>query len=264
MRGLKSHRYGRWQGHRRRQYGGKANLSLNHLLRLQPKSIRKHPYYSLMLSHYNSSEKLQALRINRQCYRLLDKAIISPENLPHLYRTYKIPEDPFFPLFLRIKKDYQENRLKKAEEKDKFILKQMKKLPGERRKMMRFLAELEESIGNGRTASIWEKEIYPSTKKRAAELLKFSEMEWIDLVDSYFESLTVHYPGFKDRKELVKACTFMGLYPDLPSQDLPGEETVKRVYRRLSRSYHPDTGGRESQFIRLQHSRDVILDKIRG
>lgn len=245
---------------RRRRRSGKSKLSLNRLLSRQPKTIRKHSHYELMISHYRASEKLQSLRINRQCYRLLDKAIISPENLGNLYKTYRVPQDPFFPLFIKIKKDYLTDRLKKVEEKEKYILAQMKKLPWEKRRVLRFLAELEESISPAGARHTWEKEIYPTSKKRAFELLTISDSEWNGIIDCFFESLSLAYPVFSKRKEQVSASLFLQIIPSLNPKDTPSKETVNKMYRKLSRKYHPDSGGESTLFIRLQNSRDLLLE----
>jgi hypothetical protein len=247
----------------KRRRSGKSKLSLNRLLSRQPKTIRKHPHYELMISHYLASEKLQALRINRQCYRLLDKAVITVENLPNLYRTYRVPQDPFFPLFIKIKKDYLTQRLKKAEEKEKYILAQMKKLPREKRKVLRFLAELEESISPGGRRQIWEREIYPGSRKRALEMLQISETEWSGLVDGFFESLSLKYPVISSRQEQLSASLFLQIIPSLNPLTFPSKETVNKSYRKLSRRYHPDSGGESSLFIRLQNSRDILVSRIK-
>lgn len=248
--------------HGKRRRSGSSKLSLNRLLNRQPKTIKKHPHYELMMSHYLASEKLQKLKINRQCYRLLDKAIITVENLPNLYRTYKVPQDPFFPLFIKIKKDYLSERLKKVEEREKYILVQMKKLPREKRKVLRFLAELEESISPGGTRQTWEREIYPGSMKRALEMLKISETEWTEILDLYFESLSLKYPVFSRNRAKVSASLFLRIIPTLPPLGFPSKETVNKSYRKLSRSYHPDSGGDASLFIRLQNSRDLLLKNI--
>ncbi|MBF9015884.1 MULTISPECIES: hypothetical protein [unclassified Oceanispirochaeta] len=249
--------------HGKRRRSRKTKLSLNRLLNRQPKTIRKHPHYELMINHYLASEKLQKLKINRQCYRLLDKAIITVENLPNLYRTYKVPQDPFFPLFITIKKDYLAERLKKIEEREKYILVQMKKLPREKRKVLRFLAELEESISPGGTRQIWGKKIYPGSMKRSREILKISESEWTEILDGYFESLSLKYPVFSKSREKVSASLFLRIRPSLNPLGFPSKETVNKSYRKLSRSYHPDSGGDASLFIRLQNSRDLLIKNIK-
>lgn len=247
---------------RKRRHSGKSDLSLNRLLSRQPKTIRKHPHYELMISHYLASEKLQALKINRQCYRLLDKAVITVENLPNLYRSYRVPRDPFFPLFIKIKKDYLTQRLKKAEEREKYILTQMKKLSGERRRVLRFLAELEESLSPLGSRLIWEKEIYPSSRKRALEILKISDREWFALIDGYLKSLSLKYPAISSRQEQLSASLFLKIIPTLNPLIFPSKETVNKSYRKLSRRYHPDSGGESYLFIKLQNSRDSLVNKI--
>lgn len=244
---------------RRRQHSSKKNLSLNRLLIRQPKSLAGHPLFELMISHYNTSEKLQKLRMNRQCYRLLDKAVITVENLPNLYRTYKLPRDPFFPLFIRIKMDYLSERERKRAERDKFIIGQVKELPREKRRIIRFLAELEEEISPSGERRLWEKRIYPGSKKRAQELHRISEYEWMNLVDDYLEALCSEYPVFSRRKEQVSASLFLQIIPGLAPLTLPEQNTVTRMYRNLSRRYHPDSGGDSALFIRLQNSRDLLL-----
>ncbi|MDC7240820.1 MAG: hypothetical protein PQJ50_10715, partial [Spirochaetales bacterium] len=58
----------------------------------------------------------------------------------------RIPKDPFFPLFLRIKLDYLDERRRISEEREKYILGKIKELPPVRRRIIRFLAEWEEEL----------------------------------------------------------------------------------------------------------------------
>ncbi|MDC7231754.1 MAG: hypothetical protein PQJ58_00860 [Spirochaetales bacterium] len=243
----------------RRAYGGKKNLTLQRLLERQPAALAGYSGYELMISHYRSSEKLRNLKMNRQCYRLLDKAIIRPEHLPNLYRTYRLPDDPFFPLFLSIKTDYLRQRLRIKEERDIYILNQMKLLPREKRKMIRFLAELEESISAGSVRHCWDKNIYPGSKKRAGAMRKMTEKEWTRLVDSHFRDLTGTYHRKAEDLNRIRACLFLGILPELSPFYLPDADRINRAYRKKSRTCHPDSGGEEDLFIRLQQERDLLL-----
>ncbi len=250
---------------RRRRRGGKRVHSLAKLLDRQPKSLRKHPYYGVMMSHYSSSGRLQSLRMNATCYRLLDKAVITAENLPNLYRTYRIPKDPFFPLFLRIKLDYLDERRRISEEREKYILGKIKELPPVRRRIIRFLAEWEEELSRGKSRRCWEKTVYPGSKKRALELLGLSDSGWLSLYSEFLTSLEERYRLSPVTVSRVKASLALQLVPEIAPESalliMPGPEQIKKAYRRLSRIYHPDSGGDSPLFITIGESRDLLLGR---
>ena len=114
---------------RRRRSPGSRRYSLADLLAKQPKSLQKHDYYQSLLAHYYSSERLKGLRVSQRCYTLLHTCRIRPEHLKEFYRTYRLPRDPFFPLFFRIKRDYLEQRRRQEEARRTYIHAQVRRLP---------------------------------------------------------------------------------------------------------------------------------------
>ncbi len=212
-----------------------------------------------MISHYNSSDRLKNLRMNSVCYRLLEKAVITVENLPNLYRTYRVPADPFFPLFLKIKLDYFASRKRIQEERELFIMEKVKKLSPVRRRAIRFLAEWEEELTGGKSRRCWEKVIYPGSKKRACELQKFSDMQWIELYSEDLKVLEERYALSPLTTSRVSAALTLQLIPGLGPLKLPDSEDVRRAYRRLSRIYHPDSGGESPLFVAIGECREILM-----
>ena len=245
---------------RRRSPRGPDNLSLERLLSKQPKSLRRHPDYELMLHCYSSSDRLKSLRICRRCYRLLDRAVITPENLPHFHKTYRLPKDPFFPLFLSIKKGYLNERDEAVRQREAYILKQMKTLSPRRRQSLRFLAEWEEGINRAGNRPVWEKKLWPGSKKRADEVKKLDTGGWIRLYEDFLESMRKRYPGIDSRLEqMIRASLILELPPTVRPLHFPARAEVARAYRRLCKTAHPDAGGQAAYFIRLKESRDYLL-----
>ncbi len=248
---------------RRRVARGTESLTLDRLLFRQPKSLSKHPEFKLMQSHYRSSERLRTLRISRRCYRLLDRAMISPENLHHFHRTYRLPRDPFFPLFLTVKRDYLKEREEVARQREAYILKQVKTLSPRRRQTLRFLAEWEESINRAHERPVWDKTVYPGSKKRADELTKLTVGGWLQLYDDVMESMGRRYPGIDSRLiQMIRSSLILELIPVIHPLHFPDRVEVARAYRRLCRTAHPDAGGRAEYFIRIKESRDFLLKEI--
>ena len=251
---------GRRRRNRRRNIQDAARISLEHLLSRQPKTLNKHPQYDLMISHYRNSDTLRHLRINRRCYRLLDRAVITPENLHHFHRTYRLPKDPFFPLFLAIKKDYLNGREEAARQREAYILKQVKTLTPRRRQALRFLAEWEESINRAGERPVWEKTVYPGSKKRADQLTILSGSAWLSLYDGFLEAMGRRYPGIEPRlTKMIRATLVLELIPSIHPLRFPDRDEAARAYRRLCRTAHPDAGGRAEYFIRIKESRDFLL-----
>ncbi|MDA3956857.1 hypothetical protein [Oceanispirochaeta sp.] len=248
----------------RRPRGGRSTLSIDQLLSRQPKTIRRHPQYLLMLDHFLLSDSLKKVRMNRRCYRLLDRAVIEPENLRHFFKTYRLPQDPFFPLFFRIKRDYLSQREKSARDKEGYILKEMKIIPLAKRRIIRFLAEWEEHFNSLGERPLWETKLYPRTKKRVHELQSFGEGEWLNFFILHVERLQRHYPRIPESQVTgIKACLPLGLIPKLSPFRLPDRGSAQKAYRQHCRIYHPDSGGEAALFTLLQKSREILLDMIR-
>ena len=246
---------------RRRTSSGRTSryYSLDELLSRQPKSIRTDPRYRQLSACFYTSELLPRLRISRRCYRLLDKAIVDPENLVHFYKTYRLPKDPFFPLFFCIKRDYLAERERKREEREAYILKRMKALPVHKIRFIRFLGEWEQEMNRKMDYPYWEKHLYPGTKKRVHEYEAFGPLEWDDFFRSYLAGLLTHYHynphPLADR---AAACAFLELLPVAAPLTLPDKREVLSSYRRLCRIYHPDRGGSSEIFIRLKESKEIL------
>ncbi|MDC7240819.1 MAG: J domain-containing protein [Spirochaetales bacterium] len=67
----------------------------------------------------------------------------------------------------------------------------------------------------------------------------------------------------------VKASLALQLVPEIAPESapesalliMPGPEQIKKAYRRLSRIYHPDSGGDSPLFITIGESRDLLLGR---
>ena len=95
------------------------------------------------------------LRISPRCYRLLNEAKVPPENLKNFYATYKLPEDPFFPWFLKVKTEWFAERERWQEERRRAIEATMNSLPDHRRKALRLLAEYEKKANRFGDYPLW-------------------------------------------------------------------------------------------------------------
>jgi len=159
-----------------------------------------------------------------------------------------------------IKRDYLFRKEEKAREKEEFILHEMKKLAPSRRRILRFLAEWEDSLNRKSEHPLWEESLYPGTKKRVRELLGFNDPEWNMMLKIHLEKLTSRYPLAKRRDtDLIAACLTLHLVPESDPLRPPSQDEIKRAYRTLCRLYHPDSGGESSHFISLGESRNTLL-----
>lgn len=254
---------------RRRSTRGKRKYSIPYLLSKQPKWIRKHPYYSTMIRSLRISPALAALRFNRQCFRLLQQAGITPENLRHFYRTYRLPRDQFFPLFLRVRKDYLNHRRYLKQEKERYIREKMEELPGDVRRFLEFFRDMESRVNADGKHPVWDREIFPSTKKRVHQYISQNRNQWTGTLRQYFTALTSRYRRISDKTaDRLLACFILNCLPAHTTAPVsggymiryPNRKKVMEQFRILSMEYHPDRGGQPELFIRLAWAKNLLLE----
>ena len=205
-----------------------------------------------------SSEKLQKLRISRRCYSLLDRARIKPENLASFYRTYRLPRDAFFPLFLAVKSKWIEDRQSWKQKRIKRIAKTMERLPRRRKKELERLKILEKALNPAGTSPQWKLFMSPSTIKRSEELSVQSDIEWLNLYSRFLGSLTDRYHSFTNPEALrVEALLLLG-FELTETIEIPEKREINERFRALSKTHHPDRGGNAEVFRRLKTARDVL------
>jgi len=239
--------------------GGRRLYSLGELLAKQPKTLRADPAFSAILRLYRLSPKLQSIRISRTCRTLLDRATLNPENLPQFYRTYGLPRDPFFPLFLAARKMYGKRKQDRLIQKKEFIAAVLRGLPENVRDFMRFLVLYEKGLHSGRTHPVWSSELFPGTKKRAREYSRFDFTAWVEFFRRYLALVEEQYPVHSRARTLKFLALF--ILESLPEPRPPyaeSREHVAKNYRRLSKLYHPDLGGDTIRFILLNQAMESI------
>lgn len=238
--------------------------SIAYLLSKQPKSLSRHHLYSQMLSHYRTSPRLQQLRMTRRCYSLLQHAVIKPEYLQNFYRTYRLPKDPFFPIFLRIKRDYMADRERKRRQKIEYIGTKMRELPPQPLTFIKYLAAFEEQYNGAGAFPVWTRHMFPRTKKRVREYAAFSQAEWIAHFEAHMQRLQQRYRRLDAHSaERVIAAYVLDCLPqngNAAAGRLDPQLAI-RNYRRLSKLHHPDLGGDGNLFLQLQRAREVLSER---
>ncbi|WP_319562585.1 DnaJ domain-containing protein [Marispirochaeta sp.] len=248
---------------KRRSTSKRYSLSL--LLAKQPKSLAKHPMYLRMLQFYGFSPRLKSLRFNRRCYSLLDRAVIAPENLENFYRTYRLPKDPFFPLFFMVKREYQEHRAELKRRRESYILKRVRELDSQILRFLRYLGKIEQKLNAAGRTPVWEKTVYPDSKKKADEYHLYNMDQWIQVFTSFGEELKTRYPhktGSANWHQ-VFAAFILECPPEKGDFRPPDAALVRRQYRRLSKLHHPDSGGNPERFCQLKQARDLLSDSAK-
>jgi hypothetical protein len=225
-----------------------------------------------MIRSLRISPGLASLRFNRQCFRLLQHAKITPENLKYFYRTYRLPRDAFFPLFLRIRKDFLIHRETVKREKIEFINRKMKELPREILIFIEFFREMESSINGAEHHPVWNREIFPGTKKKTEQYLRQDRAEWMETVKKYLSAMTVRYSRFSENTAarlyacfVLQCCPAHGYGGAGKSYVIryPAEGEIRKRFRTLSKLHHPDTGGQAHIFLEILRAKDLLMEHTR-
>ncbi len=249
----------------RRRASTARSYTIAQLLLRQPKSLRRHPDYQNMMAHYKTSDRLRRLRISRRCYSLLHRATIEPRNLRQFYRTYRLPADPFFPLFFMIKRSYLRERMRAKEERHRYILAAMRSLPPTLLQNIKYLGYLERRYNAAGRSPLWQKELFPGTKKKANAYLRYGAAAWLALFRRHLALLGARYRALGGAvADRVLACLALELTPKVAPPPLLSAAVVKRSYRRLSMLHHPDRGGDPAVFIEIKWARDTLLRRPRS
>ena len=260
------HRHKRSQRSSSRQGRRGRTYSLSHLLKKQPKGVSKQQGYAGMLAHLHADSRLQTVRISSRCYTLLNTARITPENLHTFYRTYRLPKNPFFPLFLACKRAYLQEREQLAQARRRYILDRVRSLPEQRLTAIRYLGFLERSVNYAGKSPVWQKHLFPSSKKTADAYARLSFAEWHALLSGHLQNLCARYSRLNRKNVMqIEALCLLELLPDARSattvqaRTLPTATAVKRSYRTLSLQHHPDRGGEPQVFMALKSARDTLI-----
>jgi len=213
-----------------------------------------------MISHFNASERLKTLRVNRRCYSLLNHARIAPHNLHHFYRTYRLPANSFFPLFFTIKRSYLGERERIREERHRYILARIRSLPEPTLTTVRYLGYLERHYNSADRSPVWQKHFFPTSKKKADTYGSYDVAAWLALFRRHLALLTRRYPGVTDVvADRILASFLLELTPDSIPPARPSRRDISCNYRRLSLIHHPDRGGDARMFIKIKQARDALV-----
>ena len=253
-------RYRPVRSRRRRRRRSARTYTLTELLQRQPKTLQKHAEYPLLLIYLRNAAELQRVRLSRSPFRLLHDARIEAHNLPHFYRTYRLPQHPFFPHFLRIKRGYLAERERIREARNRYILEQMRSLPEPVVGFIRYLGYLENHYNAAAAHPLWDQHLFPSSKKQVHQYHGYSLTEWIELFRGHMHRLERRYRAFKTPtgERLVASFVLECVAPEFPPRR-PDPALVKRRYRELSLRYHPDHGGDAEAFRELKRARDLLV-----
>lgn len=234
---------------------------LSALLERQSATFRGHPSYPRLLARMKRTPELRRLRLGRRAYALLDSARLAPRYLENFYRSYGVPRDPFFPLFLAMKRELILRRRERFRDRSLAIAAMVDALPENARNGIVFLAKLERRFAPD--CPLWRKDLYPRTKKRARELASLDLGQWIRFFSGYLELLRRTYAAEDDLRRLdgerFVACMVLGCYPDPETLRWPDAATVRARFRARSRRDHPDAGGDPRVFRVAVMARDALL-----
>ena len=244
---------------RRSSPSRRRGKSLRTLIERQPKTFARQADYGVLITLFRNSERLRSLTVSPRCWSLLNTARINPDNLYHFYRTYRLPEHPFFPLFLRLKREYFDERERIKTERRAAIRLIVQSCPDDTLEFLRYLGHLEDYVNAAGEHPLWQTGLYPSSKKAARAAAKRSFLDWIYIYREHLASLASHYRDFSEHDARMLLSAFvLGCVPDGVPPRPPDAGSVARAYRRESLRHHPDRGGDAAVFIELKKARDTL------
>lgn len=245
----------------RRRPVGRKIYSVSYLLNKQPKSLSKQKHYQLMVSYLQNAPRLRDLRFNRRCYSLLNGAVVKPEHLENFYRTYRLPKNPFFPLFFMIKRNYLMERENKKLERKKYIEVKMKGIPSYVQKYFSLILQQEKKYNRAGNYPVFKENLSVRSKKKADIFVKYDHSDWIIFFGKYTACLSEFYERIPLAQiDRIYAYLILNCIPESPST-IPDETKISNRYRNYSKIYHPDRGGDPELFIKIKWARDLLLEK---
>ncbi len=210
-----------------------------------------------MLSYFKASDALQNLRISKKAYSILNNCKVSNDKLNYFYKVFRIPKNPFFPVFLKIKSDYLKDKRDRAYEKLKYIKNIMNNLDEKVINHLKYFIKYEKTININRNTPIWNKYFFPKSKKKADEFYKFNKNNWTKIFFKFIESLNNYY-NWIDKIYGKKLVALFILELEIAKYNT---EKLKSQFRILSKKYHPDAGGDSESFNNLMLAKKIMIDK---
>ena len=229
------------------------------LLDKQPKSLSRQKHYQLMVSYLQNAPQLTGIRFNRRCYSLLNDAVIIPEHLENFYRTYRLPRNPFYPLFFMIKRNYLMERENKKLERKKYIEKKMNCIPSQLQRYFVLIIQFEQKYNRAGDHPVFKVNLSVKTKKKADMFAKYDHADWIYFFGIYTACLLKQYERLPLKNlDRIYAFLILNCIPESFSE-VPKIAKINNRYRNFSKIYHPDAGGDQELFIKIKWARDVLL-----
>ncbi len=228
--------------------------SLAELLYRQPAAIKKAPRFAALVALLNDSEPLRKLSLEPRAWRLLAEPRLRPENLPHFYKTYRLPAHAFFSGFLELKWAWLGAAAARRAERASFIAANMRGLAPEALAMLEWLKAVE-ARADARTP-IWAERFEPRTKKRARELAALDDAGWQALFADTLGLLRGRYPALAlSAPGLILDYWALGCLPDPGALKPPDPARLRKAWREASKRCHPDAGGDSARFRIIDDAR---------
>ncbi len=231
-------------------------ISINYLVSKQSNWFKNHRDFNLLISYYNASDVLKKLRLPRKAYIILNNCRISSNKLDDYFRFFRIPKNPFFPVFLKIKSEYLNKNLKNKREKADYIRKVMNALDDDVMTYLKYFIKYEKNVNVRQLTPVWNKFFLPRSKKRAEEFKGYDRNRWINFFFEFIRFFN-HYYNWVDKKYGEKLVALFILHLDIAKHN---DDRIKSQFRILSKKYHPDAGGDNASFNNLMIAKKIMQE----
>ncbi|HNZ28010.1 MAG TPA: hypothetical protein PLG34_09445 [Spirochaetota bacterium] len=223
------------------------------LLEKQPKALKKCSEFIYLANLFNSSSVLKQMSLSLAAYRLLNRVQIKSDSIERFLKFYKLPANAFFPLFLLMKKKYLDKTTALKKKKEENIRKILNNLSSSKKIILKSLLEDEKKYNIKIT--LWRKYFFPNSLKKAEKLIKISNIELSEIIESFMEDFKKKYDNCISIKYKKVLCKF--IMETALNKISPG--VVRKNYRELSKKYHPDLGGDPAHFKKLSEAKNILL-----
>lgn len=220
----------------------KKSYSLKEIFHNEQKTFLKKENVCKLKKQIENSKTLQNLSIRKKPFFMLKKGNIKMNKFKAFLTYNKLPDHPFFENYLKEKQKYILEKKQKLKERKKYIFEKMSKLDDLTKKMIIELYHLEKKIN--KQTPLFNKNLWASSKKKADTFERMNHYIWSVFFLDFSQLFCEKY----NNKLKMNSVYYTNLYIMRLHIRKYSNDFLKKQFRQLSMSAHPDKGGTNEEF----------------